>query len=437
MTYTDLGCYGNPDVRTPHIDTLAKQGVRFTRCYNAAPTCSPLRQSLFTGIYPVRNGAHPNHSRVYDGIWSLPHYLQPLGYRVAIVGKRHEAPASAFPFEMLGGSHGDSGRTPDGTDLPLLEARKFISGSQGKPWCLVVTSNQPHTPWNRGDASQYKPSTLTVPPYLVDTPELREALSRYYAEITYMDAQVGTLLTMLHELKAEQNTVVVWLSEQGSQLPFGKWTCYDTGIHAAAVIRWPDVVKPESESDALISYVDVVPTFVELAGGVAKGVDGRSFVPLLKGKTRRHNDVVFSVHTTRGIYHGSEAFGIRSATDGRWLYIRNLHPNNEFQNMVTWRDPVFASWKSVDSEFAQSRVNAYVRRAAEEFYDLRHDPWCLKNLASSPVRSAVMKELSGSMDAWMKQQGDLGDATERAAESRQPAMKPWARNGEYSRQATK
>ena len=148
MTYTDLGCFGNPDVRTPHIDRLATQGVRFTRCYNAAPTCSPLRQSLFTGIYPVRNGAHPNHSRVYDGVKSLPHYLRPLGYRLAIVGKRHEAPASAFPFEMLGGSHGDGGKTPDGADLPLDKAREFIAKNAGKPWCLVVTSNQPHTPWN-------------------------------------------------------------------------------------------------------------------------------------------------------------------------------------------------------------------------------------------------------------------------------------------------
>ena len=107
MTYTDLGCYGNPDVKTPAIDQLAREGLKFTRCYNSAPTCSPLRQSLYTGLYPVRNGAHPNHSRVYAGVKSIPHYLEPLGYRVAIVGKRHEAPAAAFPFEYLGGSHGD------------------------------------------------------------------------------------------------------------------------------------------------------------------------------------------------------------------------------------------------------------------------------------------------------------------------------------------
>ncbi|MGZ0171431.1 MAG: sulfatase family protein [Planctomycetales bacterium] len=437
MTFTDLGCYGNPDVKTPHIDRLATQGVRFKRCYNAAPTCSPLRQSLFTGLYPVRNGAHPNHSQVFEGVKSLPHYLKPLGYRVAIVGKRHEAPASAFPFEMLGGSHGDGGKTPDGADLPLDRAREFILRDRQQPWCLVVTSNQPHTPWNRGDASKYDPSKLTIPTYLVDTPVLRDALSRYYAEITYMDGQVGTMLQHLKELNLEQNTVVVWLSEQGSQLPFGKWTCYDTGIHAAAVLRWPGTVKPGSGSNALISYVDVVPTFVELAGGAATDVDGKSIVPLLRGETDRHNDVVFSVNTTRGIYHGSEAYGIRSATDGRWLYIRNLHSDNEFQNMVTYRDPVFASWKAAESDFARSRVNSYVRRASEELYDLASDPWCLTNLATAYPQPVAIETLSAQMDAWMKQQGDLGDATERTAESRQPERKPWAKNGEYARQAMK
>ena len=157
---------------------------------------------------------------------------------------------------------------------------------------------------------------------------------------------------------------------------------------------------------------------------------------MLRGETTKKIELFFSVNTTRGIYHGSEAFGIRSATDGRWLYIRNLHSKSRFQNVVTNRDPVFASWKSIESDFARSRVNAYVQRAPEELYDLATDPWCLKNLAATP-RARSMEKLSTAMDAWMKQQGDLGDATERAAESRQPKNKPWSKNGEYSRQVAK
>ncbi len=431
MTYTDLGCYGNKDVHTPHIDRLAAEGLRFTRFYNSSPTCSPLRQSLYTGIYPVRNGAHPNHSRVYDWVRSLPHHMQALGYRCAIVGKRHEAPAEAFPFEMLGGQHGDGGKTPDGADLPLERARAFMDRDRKQPWCLVVASNQPHTPWNRGDASAYPPGQLTVPPYLVDTPELREGLSRYYAEISYMDAQVGRVMADLEALQMEQHTLVIWLSEQGSQLPFGKWTCYDTGIHAAAVLRWPGVVAPGSRSAALVSYVDVVPTFVDVAGGQPEKIDfdGRSFAPLLRGERDHHASHVFATHTTRGIHGGSEAYATRAVTDGRWLYIRNLHHTETFHNVITGKDRIFRSWKGVESDFARTRVAAYQRRPREELYDLETDPWCLKNISAGHTerRGALSRQL----DAWMEKQGDKGDATERAAKERQPAEKPWGRNGSY------
>ena len=433
MTYTDVGCFGNSDIRTPYIDRLAKQGMRLTRCYNSAPTCSPLRQSLFTGLYPVKNGAHPNHSQVRVGVRSLPQYLRPLGYRVGLAGKRHEAPASAFPFEQLGGSHGDGGKTPYGADLPMDRAKAFLARDAEQPWCLVVASNQPHTPWNRGDSSSYPPEKLTVPPYLVDTKELREGLSKYYAEISYMDQQVGQVLGILRELKQEENTLIIWLSEQGSQLPFGKWTCYDMGIHSAAVVRWPGKIRAGVESEALVSYVDIVPTFLEMAGGEpeAESLDGRSFLPVLLGQAQSHHESVFAINTTRGIYHGSEAYGIRAVTDGDWLFIRNLHPQAKFQNMVTHRDPIFASWKTVDSDFARSRVERYVKRPAVELFNLKNDPWCLENLAGSPRLAKRKRELSRSLSAWMKEQGDDGDATERLAKTRQSKERPWAKRGVY------
>ena len=433
MTYADVGCFGNSDVLTPNINRLAKQGLRLTRCYSSAPTCSPLRQSLFTGLYPVKNGAHPNHSRVHEGVQSLPQYLSPLGYRVGLAGKRHEAPASAFPFEQLGGSHGDGGRTPAGADLPLNRAKEFMARDGDQPWCLVVTSNQPHTPWNRGDASVYPPDKLTVPPYLVDTKELREGLSKYYAEISYMDQQLGEVMKILRELGQSENTVILWLSEQGSQLPFGKWTCYDMGIHAAAVVRWPGRIQPGTDSAALVSYVDIVPTFLELAGGKPDSslFDGRSFMPVLLGEKQAHHEFVYAINTTRGIYHGSEAYGIRAVTDGRWLYIRNLHPESQFQNMVTYRDPIYASWKKVDSDFARSRVEKYVRRPVVELFDLKDDPWCLKNLAGTPRLAKRRGELSRRLAKWMEEQGDEGDATERLAKSRQPSERPWSKKGIY------
>jgi N-sulfoglucosamine sulfohydrolase len=182
--------------------------------------------SLYTGIHPVRNGAHPNHSKVHDNIKSLPHYLGALGYRTALLGKRHEAPLANFPFEFLGGRHHDNGK---GVDLELDKVGRFIADAREQPWCLVVTSNQPHTPWNRGDASVYAADKLTLPKYLVDTPETREAMTKYYAEISYMDAQFGECMKQLEASGRAKNTLVIFLSEQGSNFPHCKWTCYEFG----------------------------------------------------------------------------------------------------------------------------------------------------------------------------------------------------------------
>ena len=136
--------------------------------------------------------------------------------------------------------------------------------------------------------------------YLVETKRLREGLSKYYAEISYMDQQVGEV-DILREMKQAENTVILWLSEQGSQLPFGKWTCYDMGIHAAAVVRWPGRIKPGSESTALISYVDVVPTFLELAGGSGCLIVRWPIVPPgLLGKKQVHHSFVYAVNTPMG-----------------------------------------------------------------------------------------------------------------------------------------
>ena len=412
MTYTDLGCFGNPDVKTPHLDRLASQGMKLTGMYSPAPMCAPLRMSLYSGLYPVR-------SRVHEGVESLPAYLRPLGYRVGIIGKRHEAPPEAFGFEYLGGRHHDGGK---GVDLAIEDIRPFITRDHEQPYCLVVASNQPHEPWNRGDASQYDPAKLTLPPYMVDTPQTRAALARYYAEVTYLDKQVGQVLKILEETGGADNTLVMFFSEQGSSFPHCKWTCYDTGIRAAGIVRWPGKVAPGSESAALMQYVDVPPTLIDAARATAgkHDLDGRSFLNVLKGEAKMHRDHVFAVQTSRGIIHGPEAFGIRSVTDGRFKYIWNLFPENRFQNMVT-RGAIFKSWKEAaeaGNEFAAQRVKMYQHRPEHELYDLKADPFELHNLAADAAHQRTMKRLRDRLLSWMKQQGDEGRATEMSADER-------------------
>ncbi|MFG0333546.1 MAG: sulfatase, partial [Maioricimonas sp. JB049] len=403
MTWTDAGCFGNSEIRTPHIDQLAREGMRLTACFTPAPMCSPTRQALYTGLYPVRNGAHPNHSRIHEGIRTMPHFLGDLGYRVALTGKRHFGPNESYPFEFLG----------DRKDPDFEAVEQFVRDAGSDPWCLMVCSNQPHTPWNRGDAQDYPPQSLTLPPYMVDTPATRKGLSRYYAEVTYMDGELGRCLDILDESGQRDRTCVVFLSEQGSSFPHCKWTLYDTGIKAAAVVVWPGVVEPGTTSNALISYVDLLPMMIEAAGGTpSDNFDGRSFLKVLNGSQQQQRETIFAVQTTRGIIKGSEAYGIRCARDARYKYILNLNAENEFSNTISQNDNIFASWKRKAQEdpAAAELVESYIRRPEVEFYDLESDPFELNNLAANPTPAQKdrMAELRSRLDAWMAQQGDAG-----------------------------
>ena len=420
LTYTDLGFAGNDEVRTPHLDKLRGESVYLQRLFTTAPMCAPTRMSIYTGLYPVRNGAHPNHSRVLDDVQSLPNYLLPLGYRVGLTGKRHYAPETNFPFDFLGGRQADGG---PGNDLDLEAADEFINASDD-PFCLVLASNQPHTPWNLGDSSHFDAATLTLPPYLVDTERTRSLLADYYAEIEYLDNQVGKAMAMLEASGEAGNTVVIFVSEQGSNFPHAKWTLYDTGIRAAGLVRWPDVVESGSSSTALASYVDLLPTIFELAGGdpAELDIDGRSLVNLLRGETAAHRDVVFAVQTSRGIIRGPDHYGIRAARDGSLKYIRNLTPDATFKNTVTAGQAGFGSWRKAaeaGDEVAAERVKAYQHRPAEELYDLEADPFEMHNVINDPKYAESLEKLRKSLDEWMQQQGDEGQATEMDALNRQ------------------
>ena len=404
-----VGVYGNKDVKTPNIDRLASQGMRFNLAYTSTAMCAPTRQQMYTGLYPVRSGAYPNHSKVKPGTKSLVHYLKALGYRVGLSGKRHFGPPSSFPFEQVS-------RKVDAKAI-----REFVARDEKQPFCLLVTSNSPHVPWSAGDASQYDPGKLTIPPYWVDTPEMRESLTRYYAEITDLDREVGECMKILRETKQEDNTAMIFTTEQGAQYPGCKWTCYENGLNVGFIVRWPDQVKPGSVSDAMIHYVDVAPTLVEMAGGEAiKGLDGRTFLGVLRGKTKRHNSVTYGVHTQmNAIGSPPTGYAVRSIRAGKWKYIMNLNHKVTFKNALTQnnKENYWASWvRTAKTDPKAARlVKRYLNRPAEELYDLSKDPHELNNLAGREKQAKVKARLKQQLQDWMTSQGDLGQATEMAA----------------------
>ncbi|MCU0872439.1 MAG: sulfatase [Pirellulaceae bacterium] len=412
-TYRDLEVYGG-QAKSPHLNRLAGEGMKFTRCFQAAPMCSPTRHCLYTGLYPVKSGAYPNHTMAYDWVKSIAHYLQAAGYSTHLSGKRHINPPAVFPFQYSGNNNPD----------PAAFGSVLKSSAEtNKPFLFIAASNEPHTPWNLGDASQYPPESLKLPPVLVDSPDTRAGFSKYLAEITYFDSQVGELVSLLDVSPLRDNTLVMVLSEQGNSFPFAKWTCYEAGLQSACIVRWPGKVKPGSVSDALVEYVDVVPTVLDAAGLDRPDVlDGRSFLPVLTGAAAAHKSHVFGLQTSRGIIAGPEHYGIRSVRDERYRYIRNLTPEATFQNAAT-RDSTFETWERMaagGNEQARRLVNDYQHRPAEELYDCEADPWNRSNLAADPRFAGQLAALRAKLDTWMQQQGDEGQATERKALERMP-----------------
>ena len=412
-TFRDIGCYGG-QAKTPNIDRLAAQGMKFERCFQAAPMCSPTRHNIYTGLYPVKSGAWPNHTRAYPHVKSIVHHLRPQGYRVTQTGKTHINPRTVFPFENFGG-----GKNPDMKYIDRLFAE---TAQGGKPFCLFACSNEPHTPWNKGDASAYPPAKVKLPPYIVDTPRVREDFSNYLAEITYYDSQVGEILALLEKHKLADNTLVMVVSEQGNAFPFAKWTCYDHGLQSAMIVRWPGKVKAGSVTDAMVEYVDVTPTFIDAAGGKPVApVDGRSFLPVLLGKADRHKEQVFGIMTTRGIINGTDAYAIRSVREERYKLILNLNYESKFTNACT-KMPLFQSMvakAAAGDTTAKRLVKAYHHRPAVELYDLEKDPLEMNNLVGKTDSEVHVKRLRGKLEAWMKAQGDKGVETEMKAGERQ------------------
>lgn len=410
-TFRDLGCYGSPDAKTPTIDKFAKSGMQFTQCFQATAMCSPTRSNIYTGIYPVKSGAYPNKTFVKEGTKSIVQYLAPKGYRTALLGKTHIQPKTAFPFEYLG---------DPGPELDFDKMDKFLSDVKEKqnPFCLFVCSHQPHLPYTKGDPSEYDPAKITLPPYFADTKETRAKFVKYLAEINYLDGEFNTSLELLKKYGFSENTVVIFTSEQGNSFPFAKWTCYGNGLQTAFLVRWPGVVKPGSVSDALIEYVDVTPTFLDIAGLPAPDVlEGKSFLPVLIGKKKEHKKYVYGVHTTRGITNGSEYYGVRTVRTKEFRYILNLTPEATFQNNLTVapkKSIVFNSWKEkgkTDS-LARALTYRYQHRPAEELYNLIADPYEMKNVADDPKYAAIKKKLRNKLHQWMKEQGDKGQQTE-------------------------
>lgn len=413
--FEDSGTYGNPLIQTPNIDKLASEGMQFNSAFATEAICAPSRQSVYTGLYPLRHGGHRNHTEAFPDTLSLPHYFEPLGYQVYLAGKTHFGPKQAFPFIHLEKSNNTYSDSDSHISKYFGSMEKLFNNTQ-QPFLLVVATSLPHTIFgiNEGypEPETYRPQDIPLPGYLVDTPQTRYERAGYYELVTWLDREVGTMLNLLANSAAKDNTIVIYTSDHGAGFAFEKWTNYDAGLRVPLIVKWPESVVAGSQTDVMVSLVDILPTLMEMAGAKpADKIDGESFLTVLKGESDQHHELIFATHTTLGIRNASDPMPIRSVRSERFKYIRNLNPQGTFTNNVTEKGQGgWHSWveKAKEDDFALQQVTRYQHRPAEEFYDLANDPYELNNLAGDPEFQQQQAYLSEQLDLWMQQQGDLG-----------------------------
>ena len=422
LGYGFVGCYGNNVIQTPNLDALAREGTRFTRAFAVSPTCSPSRAAIFTGLYPQRNGTMGNHTDCHPDLKSLPACLKALGYRVVAANKTDVRPKSVFDWELLPATLPknpalDRRYRGEGLDTARVETllADHAKNRAGQPLCLLIGDNCPHVVWEKNKI--YDPAKLPIPPNMVDTPKTRTALANYYQDITTLDRHLGDVLASLQRHGFEKNTLIIASSDQGPEWPHCKWTCYDTGLRVPFIVRWPGHVAAGKISDALLSFIDITPTFVDAAGGSAPpDLDGRSFKNVLLGKTKTHRQEIFATHTGDGTMN---MFPQRCVRDTRYKFILNLHPERTWTTHFTQVGGIPDSHKDVwDTWVDKAKADAGTARlvgviehhAAEELYDTEADPYELNNLAAQPEVKPVLEKLRAKLVQWRAQVGDKGDS---------------------------
>lgn len=409
LARNELGCYGGENVKTPNIDHFAQEGVMFNRMFSSSTMCSPTRASIYTGLYPVRNGVYKNHGNTKRDVKSMVYYLEKLGYRVGITGKTDVRPKSVYSFEIIDGFDPNCVRVT--ADYTLEGITEFMNRNAEQPFCLVVCSTLPHAPWTVGDPKQFDAKKLKLPPHFVDNVETREAMCSYLAEVAALDKQFGDVLKTLKKTGKEKETLVMFSGEQGPQFPGGKWTSWDYGQKSAFIIKSPEGYLNGKTSDAQVQYEDVLPTLIEYVGGtVSDEFDGKSFLPVLEGKKATHRNWVYGVHNN---YPEGTPYPIRSIRDDRYKLIVNLTPEVNYYEKHLMSPEKINYWDAwvrdaKVNKTAKYWVDRYLTRPEIEFYDTQKDPWELTNLASDEKMKPIIDRMKKELFSWMKEQGDPG-----------------------------
>ncbi len=397
VSWNDLGCYGNTSIKTPHLDRMAREGLRFQNAYMVTSSCSPSRCSMITGRYPHNHGAPELHTVLPLEQVTFPQLLRDAGYYTVLSGKNHMGNVRRA-FDLISAGKGP-GKEEDW--VFLLHDRP-----KDQPFFCWFASTDAHRDWQFSeDAPKYAPASVTVPPYLYDGPKTREDFSGHYHEISRLDHFAGAVCTELERQGVLDNTYLVFCADNGRPFPRCKTRLYDSGIKTPLLMYAPGHVRADVAT-GLVSAVDLAPTFLELAGvTIPETVQGVSFAALLKDPAATSRDVIFAEHN----WHVFQAHE-RMVRHGDWVYIRNAWP--ERQNLCVESTAEFPAGEELWAAEARGELQPQQRdifmvpRAAEELYNLAADPEQMNNLAGDPAHENTLNFLRYVLDQWIEETGD-------------------------------
>lgn len=403
MAWNDCGAYGHPTIKTPNIDRLAAEGMRFDRAYLTCSSCSPSRCSTLTGRYPHSTGAGELHLPLpaEQTLFSTP--LRKKGYYTASVGKWHLGNEVIPQMDLVKQGGGPGG---EGHWLEVVQNRP-----KEKPFFFWLAATDPHRSYKPGAiAEPHTNEDAQVPPFFPDTSLVREDLALYYDEISRFDEYIGIVVNELKEQKVLDNTLILVMSDNGRPFPRCKTTVLEDGVRTPFIVRYPPLVKGGTETISLVSTIDIAPTFVELAG--AEKLDsfqGKSFVPILRSPTSIRRLMTYSEHN----WHDYQAYE-RSVCTEKYRYVKNwipAHPRTPPADAV--RSPTYDEMKrlQVSGELNEHQIQVFDKpQPAEELYDVITDPDCLNNLLETEEISdeinRIRYEHLGMLMQWQHDTGD-------------------------------
>lgn len=428
----DAGCYGNPVVNTPGLDYLAENGTRFENAFCTTASCSPSRSVILSGLHSHANGMfglnHAVHNfQSFENFESLPMRLSDNGYRTLSAGKYHVSPEETYKFDQrisFNWAQNKKGEWyPGDTPEQLAEkCKNFIDADNNQPFFVYFCTYAPHRPFWRQGAEKIEPEDVIVPDYLPDIPECREELAKYYMSIEKADAGLVKLIEILKETGHWEDTLIIYISDNGSPFPGGKTTVYEPGIKLPCVVRDPAAGKKGIVSNAMISWTDIMPTILEYAGieyetnkyeqiEVPEYIEfnnskpsneklhGSSFLSLLSLKNPEGWDEIYASHSFHEVYM---YYPMRVVREQRFKLIWNIahrlqYPMaSDLYHSKTWQAVLDRNLE----DYGKRKIEKYLHRAEFELYDLKTDPDETENLADSPDFKDKFEELKRKLKAF-------------------------------------